>query len=45
LRKLFGSAMTVYQHSLRSASSIGIQHGDITPDHVIRVTGSDGDYY
>lgn len=31
--------------ALRSASSIGIQHGDITPDHVIRVTGSDGDYY
>lgn len=31
--------------ALRSASSIGIQHGDITPEHVIRVTGSDGDYY
>ncbi|XP_073388881.1 uncharacterized protein [Physcomitrium patens] len=31
--------------ALRSASSIGIQHGDITPDHVIRVTGSDDEYY
>lgn len=31
--------------ALRSASSIGIQHGNITPDHVIRVTGSDGEHY
>lgn len=31
--------------ALRSASSVGIQHGDITPDHIIRVTGSDGEYY
>eukprot|EP00249_Psilotum_nudum_P021830 c28271_g1_i1 orf=336-2528(-) len=31
--------------ALRSSGSIGIQHGDITPEHVIRVTGADGENY
>ena len=31
--------------ALRSACSVGIQHGDITPEHVIQVTGADGDCY
>ncbi|KAL3678863.1 hypothetical protein R1sor_021819 [Riccia sorocarpa] len=31
--------------ALRSSSSAGIQHGDINPEHVIRVNGADGEFY
>lgn len=31
--------------ALRSAGSAGIQHGDITPEHVLHVTGADGESY
>lgn len=31
--------------ALRSAGSAGIQHGDITPEHVLRVVGGDGESY
>ena len=30
---------------LRSATSAGIQHGDITPEHIVRVTGADRENY
>lgn len=31
--------------ALRSAAFAGIQHGDITPEHVVRVIGADGESY
>ncbi|CAM6125643.1 unnamed protein product [Calypogeia fissa] len=31
--------------ALRSSNSATIQHGDINPEHVIRVNGADGDFY
>ncbi|KAJ7570135.1 hypothetical protein O6H91_01G107800 [Diphasiastrum complanatum] len=31
--------------ALRCAGSVGIQHGDIRPEHVVRVKGTDGEHF